>query len=73
VERRGDADGSEILPLQALDMAAWDAKREGAVDLTGLVHHADHGSNYTRDGLHRPRIGELGAEALDRDRRGLLR
>ena len=37
---------SDILPLQALDMAAWEAKREGAVDLTGLVHHADHGSNY---------------------------
>ena len=25
---------SDILPLQALDMAAWEAKREGAVDLT---------------------------------------
>jgi putative transposase len=30
-----------ILPLQALDMAAWSGG-----DLTGLVHHADHGSNY---------------------------
>jgi len=34
---------SEILPLQALDMAAWDVG--GRLD--GLIHHADHGSNYT--------------------------
>src|SRR5690606_23328530 len=32
---------ADILPLQALDMAAWNAG-----DLTGLIHHADHGSNY---------------------------
>ena len=33
---------ADVLPLQALDMAAWDA----GGDLAGLVHHADHGSNY---------------------------
>ncbi len=32
---------AEILPLQALDMAAWDA----GGDLAGLTHHSDHGSN----------------------------
>ncbi|WP_416779064.1 transposase [Microbacterium lacticum] len=32
---------SEILPMQALDMAAWNAG--GRLD--GLIHHADHGSN----------------------------
>ena len=52
---------ADILPLQALDMAAWDAKREGAVDLTGLVHHADHGSNYLSI-VYTDRIGELGAK-----------
>ena len=51
---------ADILPLQALDMAAWDAKREGAVDLAGLVHHADHGSNYLSI-VYTDRIGELGA------------
>ena len=52
---------SDILPLQALDMAAWEAKREGAVDLTGLVHHADHGSNYLSI-VYTDRIGQLGAK-----------
>lgn len=33
---------AEILPMQALDMAAWDA----GDDLTWLTHHSDHGSNY---------------------------
>jgi transposase InsO family protein len=33
---------AEILPLQALDMAAWEA----GGNLDGLIHHADHGSNY---------------------------
>lgn len=32
---------ADVLPLQALDMAAWDA----GGDLAGLLHHADHGSN----------------------------
>ena len=52
---------ADILPLQALDMAAWEAKREGAVDLAGLVHHADHGSNYLSI-VYTDRIGELGAK-----------
>ncbi len=52
---------ADILPLQALDMAAWDAKREGAADLTRLVHHADHGSNYLSI-VYTDRIGELGAK-----------
>jgi putative transposase len=46
---------ADILPLQALDMAAW---RAG--DLTGLVHHADHGSNYLSL-IYTSRIAELGA------------
>ena len=32
---------ADILPLQALDMAAWAA----GGDLDGLTHHSDHGSN----------------------------
>src|SRR5208282_1865750 len=46
---------ADILPLQALDMAAWNAG-----DLTGLVHHADHGSNYLSL-VYTSRITELGA------------
>lgn len=51
---------ADILPLQALDVAAWDARREGAADLAGLVHHADH-SNYLSI-VYTDRIGELGAK-----------
>ncbi|WP_244927258.1 IS3 family transposase [Microbacterium sediminis] len=47
---------SEILPLQALDMAAWNVG--GRLD--GLIHHADHGSNYTAM-VYTERIVELGA------------
>ncbi|WP_372492570.1 IS3 family transposase [Microbacterium kunmingense] len=47
---------SEILPMQALDMAAWGAG--GRLD--GLIHHADHGSNYTAM-VYTERIVELGA------------
>ena len=47
---------SEILPMQALDMAAWHAG--GRLD--GLIHHADHGSNYTAM-VYTDRIVELGA------------
>jgi len=47
---------ADILPLQALDMAAWDA----GGDLAGLVHHADHGSNYLAV-VYTDRIVELGA------------
>jgi transposase InsO family protein len=47
---------ADILPLQALNMAAW------AVDghLDGLVHHADHGSSYLAV-VYTDRIEELGA------------
>jgi putative transposase len=47
---------ADILPLQALDMAAWDA----GGDLSGLVHHADHGSNYLAT-VYTDRVAELGA------------
>ena len=47
---------SEILPMQALDMAAWNAG--GRLD--GLIHHADHESNYTAM-VYTDRIVELGA------------
>lgn len=47
---------SEILPMPALDMAAWQAG--GRLD--GLIHHADHGSNYTAM-VYTDRIVELGA------------
>lgn len=33
---------ADILPLRALNMAAWAA--DGNLD--GIAHHADHGSNY---------------------------
>ena len=42
--------------MQALDMAAWHAG--GRLD--GLIHHADHGSNYTAM-VYTDRIAELGA------------
>jgi len=48
---------ADVLPLQALDMAAWDA----GGNLTGLVHHADHGSNYLAV-VYTERIVELGAK-----------
>ncbi|WTA16324.1 IS3 family transposase [Nocardioides sp. NBC_00850] len=51
---------ADILPLRALDMAAWDAARDGR-DLTQLVHHADHGSNYLAV-VYTDRIAELGAK-----------
>ncbi|MBU3994886.1 MAG: IS3 family transposase [Actinobacteria bacterium] len=47
---------SEVLPMQALDMAAWQAG--GRLD--GVIHHADHGSNYTAM-VYTDRIDELGA------------
>jgi putative transposase len=47
---------AEILPMQALDMAAWGVG--GRLD--GLIHHADHGSNYTAM-VYTERIVELGA------------
>ncbi|MCY7288998.1 MAG: IS3 family transposase [Cryobacterium sp.] len=45
----------EILPLQALYVAAWDA----GGDLTGVTHHSDHGSNYMAM-VYTDRIAELG-------------
>ena len=47
---------ADILPLQALDMAAFTA----GGDLTGLTHHSDHGSNYMAL-VYTDRILELGA------------
>lgn len=47
---------ADILPLQALNMAAWQA--DGRLD--GLIHHADHGSNYLAM-VYTDRIAELGA------------
>ncbi|QIM17044.1 IS3 family transposase [Leucobacter insecticola] len=47
---------SEVLPMQALDMAAWQL----GGDLNGVIHHADHGSNYTAM-VYTDRIVELGA------------
>ena len=47
---------TDILPLQALDMATFDA----GGDLTGLTHHSDHGSSYMAM-VYTDRIAELGA------------
>jgi transposase InsO family protein len=47
---------AEILPLGALDMAAWSA----GGDLAGLTHHSDHGSNYLSM-VYTERVAELGA------------
>ena len=48
---------ADVLPLQALDMAAWDA----GGNLTGLTHHSDHGSNYMAM-VYTDRVLELGAK-----------
>jgi len=47
---------ADMLPLQAPDMAAFDA----GADLTGLTHHSDYGSNYMAL-VYTDRIAELGA------------
>lgn len=47
---------ADILPLQALDMAAF----ASSGDLSGLTHHSDHGSNYMSL-VYTDRIVELGA------------
>lgn len=49
---------ADVLPLQALNMAAFNAR--GSLD--ELVHHADHGSNYLSI-VYTDRIAELGATA----------
>ena len=38
---------STDLVLDTLEMALWSRARDGATDLTGLVHHTDAGSQYT--------------------------
>ena len=48
---------AEVLPLQALNMAAFNATGS----LGELVHHADHGSNYLSV-VYTDRITELGAK-----------
>ena len=35
------------LVLDALEQAIWTRTKAGRPDLTGLVHHHDHGSQYT--------------------------
>jgi transposase InsO family protein len=50
---------ADILPLQALGMAAYAARG----DLSGLTHHSDHGSNYMSL-VYTDRIVELGATPL---------
>lgn len=47
---------ADVLPLQALEMAAWGA--DG--DLAGVTHHSDHGSNYMSV-VYSERVRELGA------------
>ena len=47
---------ADMLPLQAPDMAAFDA----GADLTGLTYHSDYGSNYMAL-VYTDRIAELGA------------
>jgi putative transposase len=46
-----------MLPLQALDMAAWNV----GGNLDGLVHHAEHGSNYLSM-VYTDRVAQLGAK-----------
>jgi putative transposase len=38
---------STQLVLDAVEQAIWTRARDGHADLTGLVHHHDHGSQYT--------------------------
>lgn len=47
---------ADVLPLQALEMAAW----QSGGDLTGVTHHSDHGSNYMSL-VYTERVRELGA------------
>ncbi|MCB1257628.1 MAG: DDE-type integrase/transposase/recombinase [Microthrixaceae bacterium] len=48
---------ADNLPLQALEMAAWDA----GGDLKGVTHHSDHGPDYLSI-IYTDRIVELGAK-----------
>ena len=47
------------LPLDALDMALWHRSRAG-IDLTGLIHHSDAGSQYTSI-RYSERLADVGA------------
>jgi transposase InsO family protein len=47
---------ADVLPLQALEMAAWQL----GGDLDGAIHHSDHGSNYMAT-VYTSRVEELGA------------
>lgn len=47
---------ADVLPMQALEMAAWQC----GGDLDGVIHHSDHGSNYMAT-VYTSRIEELGA------------
>jgi putative transposase len=47
------------LVLDALEQAIWTRGRDGRPDLTGLIHHHDHGSQYTSLALGE-RLGESG-------------
>jgi len=47
---------AEVLPMQALEMAAWQL----GGDLAGAIHHSDHGSNYMAT-VYTSRVEELGA------------
>ncbi len=47
---------ADVLPLPALEMAAW---HHGG-DLDGVIHHSDHGSNYMAL-VYTGRVQELGA------------
>jgi transposase InsO family protein len=47
---------ASVLPLPALEMAAWAV----GGDLSGLTHHSDHGSNYMSI-LYTDKLAELGA------------
>ena len=47
---------AEVLPMQALEMAAWQL----GGDLHGAIHHSDHGSNYMAT-VYTSRVEELGA------------
>ena len=60
------------LVLDALEMAIWTRGRQGVIDLSGLVHHSDAGSQYTSIAFTQrlaqagaaPSVGSVG-DALD--------
>lgn len=48
------------LVLDALEMAIWARGRRGVLDVSGLVHHSDAGSQYTSIAFTE-RLAEVGA------------